>query len=419
MHRLRASSVWYAYEAAASFLWALPFTVTAYYFVTEVGMSPLQLVLVGTVMEVSVFLFEIPTGVVADTVSRRLSIIVGNVVMGLAFVVVGAFAEVWPILLGYAIWGLGWTFTSGAMDAWLADEIGEERLTGVYLRGAQVSRVFSILGMAASVGLALADLRLPIVLGGIGTIGLAAFYVVWMPETGFRPAARGEGGALGHMVGTARAGGRLVRSRAALVAILGAAAFVGMWSESYDRLWQAHLIEDIGLPSVAGLDPVVWFGILGIVGTLVSIVVAVPVGRRLQHGSTARVAHALTWLYASLAASSFVFALAGSLWLALLGSYGVFVTRQVSGPLFAAWLNRSIDDSAVRATTLSIVNQADAVGQWTGGPAIGALGTVSSIRVALVAATACLVPAVGFLRSATRRASAEPAPVPAASGGSE
>ena len=221
------------------------------------------------------------------------------------------------------------------------------------------------------------------------------------------------------MVGTARAGGSLVRSRPTLLAILGAAAFVGMWSESYDRLWQAHLIEDVGLPSVAGVDPVVWFGILGIVGTLVSIVVAVPVGRRLQHGSTARVARALTWLYASLAASSFVFGLAGSLWLALLGSYGVFVTRQVSGPLFAAWLNRSVDDSAVRATTLSIVNQADAAGQWTGGPAIGALGTVTSIRVALVAGTACLLPAVGFLRSATRRERTEPAPVPAASGGSE
>ena len=121
------------------------------------------------------FLFEVPTGVVADIVSRRLSIVVGNVVMGMAFVVVGAFADVWPILLGYAIWGLGWTFTSGAMDAWLADEVGEERLTGVYLRGAQVSRGFSVLGMLASVGLALVDLRLPILLGGVGTMCLAAF----------------------------------------------------------------------------------------------------------------------------------------------------------------------------------------------------------------------------------------------------
>ena len=402
MRRLPASTVWYSYEAVASFLWAMVFTVTAYYFVTEVGMSPLELVLVGTVMELSIFVFEVPTGIVADTTSRRLSIVIGNVVMGIGFIVVGGFPAVWPILVGYAVWGFGYTFTSGAMDAWLADEVGDTRLTDVYLRGAQIGRVFTIAGIAVGVGLALVDVRLPIVLGGIGTIALAAFYALAMPETGFRPAPRGERSSFGHMAATGRDGLRLVRSRPALLAILGIAAFAGMWSESYDRLWQAHLIEDVGLPSLGGLDPVVWFGILGIVGTLLSIVVAAPLGRRLEGASAEAVTQTLSLLYAVLAVSSFVFALAGSLWLAVLGSYGIFVARQVGSPLFMSWLNRSIDDSTVRATTLSIVNQADAVGQWTGGPAIGALATVTSIRVALVAATACLVPAFAFLRRATR-----------------
>lgn len=402
MRRLPAITVWYAYEAVASFLWATVFTVTAYYFVTEVGMSPLELVLVGTVMELSVFVFEVPTGIVADTTSRRLSIVIGNVIMGIGLVVVGAFPAVWPILVGYAVWGFGYTFTSGAMDAWLADEVGDERLTRVYLRGAQVSRAFVIAGTVASVGLALVDLRLPILLGGVGTIVLAAFFAGWMPEVGFRPAPREGRNSFHHMADTGRSGVRLVRSRPALLAILGVAAFVGMWSESYDRLWEAHLIEDVGLPALGGLDPVVWFGILGVVGTLLSMLVAVPFERRLEDASVPRVARALSLLYAALAVSSLVFALAGSLWLAVLGAYGVVVTRQVSGPLFMSWLNRSIDDSSVRATTLSIVNQADAVGQWTGGPAIGALGTVTSIRVALVAATACLLPAFGFLRRASR-----------------
>jgi MFS transporter, DHA3 family, tetracycline resistance protein len=402
VHRLSASAVWYAYEAVASFLWATVFTVTAYYFVTEVGMSPLELVLVGTVMELSIFVFEVPTGIVADTTSRRLSIVIGNVIMGVAFIVVGAFPDVWPILAGYALWGFGYTFTSGAMDAWLADEVGDQRLTGVYLRGAQVGRAFTIAGTAASVGLALVDIRLPIVLGGLGTMVLAAFYAGWMPETGFRPAPREGRSSFSHMAETGRSGVRLVRSRPALLAILGVAAFAGMWTESYDRLWQAHLIEDVGLPALGGLDPVVWFGILGVLGTLLSIVVAVPLERRLEDAPVAGIARTLTVLYAILGVSSLVFALAGSLWLAVIGSYGVVVARQVSGPLFRSWLNRSIDDSSVRATTLSIVSQADAVGQWTGGPAIGALGTVTSIRVALVGATACLVPAFGFLRRASR-----------------
>ena len=211
MRRLPASTVWYAYEAAASFLWSLVFTVTAYYFVTEVGMSPLQLVLVGTVMELAIFLFEVPTGVVADTTSRRLSIVIGTAIMGAAFVAFGAFAGVWPILVAYAVWGIGYTFTSGAMDAWLADEVGEAALTRVYLRGAQVGRAFTVLGIASSVGLALVDVRLPIVVGGVGMLVLAAFYAGWMPEESFRPVPREGRSSFAHMAETARSGGRLVR----------------------------------------------------------------------------------------------------------------------------------------------------------------------------------------------------------------
>ena len=401
-HRLSASSVWYVYEAVASFLWALVFTVTAYYFVTEVGMSPLELVLVGTVMEVTVFLFEVPTGVVADTYSRRLSIVIGNVVMGLAFVVVAGFAEVWPILAGYALWGIGWTFTSGAMDAWLADEVDDERLNGVVLRGAQIGRVAALLGIGGSVGLALVDVRLPILLGGLGTVALAGFYALAMPETGFRPLPREERGSAAQMVHTAREGARLVRGRPALLAILGIAAFAGMWSESYDRLWQAHLIVDIGLPELGGLDPVVWFGIIGAVGMLLAIAVAAPLGRRLEGRPPVGLARALFVLDAVMLVGAVGFALSGSLLVAMAFSYAIFVARNISGPVFSVWLNRSIEDSRIRATVLSITNQADAVGQWTGGPALGALGSIFSIRVALLAGAACLAPALALYRRAIR-----------------
>ena len=114
MHRLQSLERLVRVRGRHVLLWALPFTVTAYYFVTEVGMSPLELVLVRTVMELSVFLFEVPTGIVADTYSRRLSIVIGNVFMGVALVVVGAFGDVWPILAAYAFWNFGWTVSRAA-----------------------------------------------------------------------------------------------------------------------------------------------------------------------------------------------------------------------------------------------------------------------------------------------------------------
>ena len=60
MSRLSAGTVWYLYETVATFASSLVFTVAAVYFVTELHLSPLQLVLTGTAMELAVFVFEVP-----------------------------------------------------------------------------------------------------------------------------------------------------------------------------------------------------------------------------------------------------------------------------------------------------------------------------------------------------------------------
>jgi MFS transporter, DHA3 family, tetracycline resistance protein len=407
--RLPADRVWYVYEAVASFLGVLMWTVAAYFFVTELGMSPLQLVLVGTAMELAVFVFEVPTGIIADMRSRRLSVVIGQLVMGLAIILVGAATGAWIVIVAWALWGFGYTFTSGAHDAWLADEVGEARLNRIYLRGAQIGRISTLVGIVASVALALVDLRLPILLAGVGTVALGIFHALCMPETGFRPLAREQRGTLSQAVHTGRHGAGVIRGRPALLAILGIAAFAGMWSESYDRLWQAHLIEDVGLPQLGGLDPVVWFGIFGVVGVILSIAVAQPLGRRFEHAEPRALAVALFRLDAVIVVGSLVFALAGQLWLALLGSYALFVGRSVAGPIFSAWLNRSIQESSVRATVISITNQADAVGQWTGGPALGAVGNVFGVRAALAAGAACMLPALALYGRAIRHQGSEPA----------
>jgi MFS transporter, DHA3 family, tetracycline resistance protein len=114
--------------------------VTSLYEATVAGLTPVQLILVGTALEVSAFVFEVPTGIVADVYSRRLSIIIGYVLMGLGFLVEGFFPAFLPILLAQVIWGLGYTFTSGATQAWISDEVGEETANKLFLRGTQVGR---------------------------------------------------------------------------------------------------------------------------------------------------------------------------------------------------------------------------------------------------------------------------------------
>ena len=211
------------------------------------------------------------------------------------------------------------------------------------------------------------------------------------------------------MAHTGKTGARIVRARPVLLAILGIAAFAGMWSESYDRLWQALVIRDIGLPTIGGLEPVVWFGLFGVIGLLLSMLVAQPLGRRLADAPRNGLARALFRLDAILLVSSLCFAFAGSLWLAMLFSYTLFVARNVASPIFSAWLNRSIQESSVRATVISITNQADAIGQWAGGPAIGVVGNVFGLRIALAAGAACLLPALGLYGRAMRHGDEEDA----------
>jgi MFS family permease len=396
-------------RAGSAFGDTIVWVLAPVYFVQTVGMSPLQLVLVGTFMELTVFLFEVPTGIVADVYSRRLSIVIGMFVMGAAIVFVGSVPEAWAVIVGWSVWGFGYTFTSGAADAWLADEIGVDKVRPVYLRSAQFSRVVALLAIGISVALGLVALWLPIVVGGcvIAAIGVALVFL--MPETGFAPAPREETeGAIRTMARTGRTGARLVRQTPLLLLILGISASWGAWSEGYDRLSEAHIIRDVGLPSFFGLSFIVWFGLIYATTLLLSIFVARPANRRLEQAEPATITKTLLVLNAALIGTVVVFGLAGLFWLAVLAMLLTNVARSLVMPLFTSWLNQSISRSNVRATVMSITNQADAVGQWTGGPAIGGIGNAFGIRAALVAGAFLLSPALALYARALRHGGHEP-----------
>ena len=121
------------------------------YLVSELHLSPLQLVLMGTAMEGAVFLFEIPTGVVADTYSRRLSLVIGYLGTGAAWVAVGLVSAPWLIIALWGVWGFAYTFTSGAEEAWITDEVGVENVATVFLRGARYGQAGAVVGLLLQV----------------------------------------------------------------------------------------------------------------------------------------------------------------------------------------------------------------------------------------------------------------------------
>jgi MFS transporter, DHA3 family, tetracycline resistance protein len=403
-----ATAAYLALELIWSAAGSVSFTVTAVYFVKSVDLSPLQLVLVGTAMEASIFVFEIPTGVVADTFGRTRSLVIGWAIQGVAMVLVGSVPEYWAIIAGYALWGLGWTFCSGSYEAWITDEVGVERVGSVFARGMRISYVGALLGMVASVVLAATfGLAAAVVIGGALMVGLAAYATVSMPEANFRRPEQ-ERGRWRDLLGTARKGGRLVRGHPVLVLIMGIWLFAGASTEAIDRLWEAHFIRDVGLPSLASLDSVYWFGLFGVGSMLIGLVASTVLVKRFGDRPQKAVARMLLVVTVIQLGGALLFGAAGGMAVAL-SSYWLYrLTRGLVGPLEMTWLNQNISDSSVRATVISMTGQADAVGQTAGGPVLGAIGNAWGIPAALFSGAALLVPALGLYARALRHRGLEP-----------
>lgn len=407
--RLDANAVYLILRGGISLFFGLVFTVNMIYFVTDLQLDPLQLVLVGTVMEAAVFLFEVPTGVVADVYSRRLSIIIGVILLGLSFVLLGAVPTYAAVLIAQVIWGIGYTFTSGATEAWIADEVGERRAGQAFMRGSQAGSIGSIIGTIAAVGLAaVTGLHVPILLGGVLLLGLALFLIAAMPETGFKRASTDERRSWAAMFDTFRDGVRLVRIKPVLIGILAIGVVYGVASEGYDRLWHKHLIDTITLPGP--FEPVVWFGVIGLAGTGISLVLKEVVRRRVDFNSPVGVARAAMVLNALIAGGILVLALTDNLIVAVAALWLIGPLRATSDPVFTAWINQSLDPR-VRATVLSVSGQVDALGQVVGGPAVGMVGNLVSVRAALAVSAVIWAAATPLYRRSIRRPAAviEPA----------
>ncbi len=399
MKRFGAYPIYLLVTTASSFFFTVTFTTSAIYRFQTAELNPLQLVLVGTALEAAVFIFEVPTGIVADLYSRRLSIIIGYAIIGLGFVFEGAFPFFVTIILAQVIWGTGYTFTSGATDAWLADELGEDKLVKVYLRGAQFSQVAAFVGIFIGVGLAALRLSYPYWVGGSGLLCLSLFLVFVMPETGFNPTPQPERNTWQKMVTMFGQGAKEIRRRPLLITIMSITLFYGLYSEALDRLWETHFLTNFTFPPLLNLNNIVWFGLIEGGIMLITILSTGYVRRRLEFMGHRTAVYLLLLQNGILIIGLIIFGLATNFSIALLAYFSVSVARATGSPIYSAWINRGIEPK-VRATVLSTINQMDAVGQVLGGPAVGTIATRLGLRWAMVSAGLILSPVIGLFTRA-------------------
>jgi DHA3 family tetracycline resistance protein-like MFS transporter len=382
-------------------LFSLIVTVNLVYHVMIVELTPLQLVLIGTILEASVLLLEVPTGILADVKSRKMSIVIGFALMGAGFILEGSIPELWAVALAQVVWGGGFTFTSGATEAWIADEIGRERAGHAYLRGAQVERIGTLVAIPVSVLIGTAYVALPIVIGGGLMIVMAGLLALLMSEHGFQPTVAAERTTWRSLTGTVTAARDMTRRQPVLRVLLAIGLFYGLYSEGFDRLWTPHLLHSFTLPLADRVAPVIWFGVIRGVYLVSSIIATEVVRRRLDTLSTPHLSRTCQLCAGIVVLALVGFGLTPSVWLAIVLYWLIEVARSVISPLHTAWMNQQVDDSQVRATIFSANSLVDAMGQVGGGPILGAIGNLS-LRAAFLASALFLSPVLLLLRIACR-----------------
>ncbi len=397
--KLDATKVYLFIEFSASACFSMIFVAASLYEATVAGLTPLQLVLVGTTLEISAFAFEIPTGVVADIYSRRLSIIIGYILMGVGFLVEGFFPAFLPILLAQVIWGLGYTFTSGATQAWISDEVGEESANKLFVRATRVGLTAALIGMAGAIQLGANNIALPIQIGALGVILIGVALIFIMPETGFHPTPKADRNNWQHALHIFNEGMRAVKARPRLMAILGVGLLYGLYSEGFDRLWVKHILDHYELPALFGQTDVAFFGILRVVSMLLAMLASRFTEKRIDTGSPLAIGRATMGITFGISAGLVGFALSPVFGITLVAYLGVSVLRNVFAPLYTAWINQKLD-SNTRATIHSMAGQVDAIGQIAGGPSVGLVARFFSVAAALTASGLLLLPAIVLIGKA-------------------
>ncbi|MDF2587199.1 MAG: putative permease [Anaerocolumna sp.] len=392
-HKISAFKIYITYSAFTAFLFSLVFTVNMVYYVDVIHLNPFQLVLIGTVLEATCFICEIPTGIVADIYSRKLSVIIGVALIGCGFVLEGAITSFISVLVSQFLWGLGYTFISGAIDAWIVTEDKTRNIDEIYLKGTSWGNIGSIIGIGFSTIIGNYSLRLPILLGGICFVLFALFLIVFMPEYHFNYSSNTESNNFRKMKTMLITSLETIKKKHIVMMLLSVSLLNGLASEGYDRLYTIHFLKDTTFPKLGNLQPVTWFGLFSMIAAILSITIIQFILKGLEKKKHIENDMFLLIINIGSIICITTFALSSNFTLMAIAYLVSNLLRSLNEPIYHAWINKHIDDNG-RATILSTKGILNSFGQIIGGPGIGFIATVISIKIGILGSAILLIPTI-------------------------
>jgi MFS family permease len=382
---------------AASFIWGIN-TI----FLLDAGLSNLEAFAANAFFTAGMVVFEVPTGIVADTVGRRASYLLGTVTLTVATLL---YVLLWQVTAPFWQWavvsmllGLGFTFFSGAVEAWLVDALAatgfEGELETVFGRGQIVSGAAMLSGSVAGGYVAqVTSLGVPFVLRAAV---LAIMFVVafrLMRDIGFTPER--DKGAVAEMRQIASASMQYGWRVPAVKWIMVSSIPLGGIGIYVFYALQPYLLELVGDPDA--------YGIAGLVAAIVAGAqilggVAAPWIRRQFHRRT-------TALVMATAVSTMTLALMGvfeNFW-AVLGLVVVWALLfAAEEPIRQTYLNGLIP-SRQRATILSFDSLLSSSGGVVAQPVLGRAADVWGYGASYVFSAVISASALPFILLSRRQ----------------
>lgn len=371
----------------------LMFMASAIYRIDIAQLEIYQLILIGSALEIAVFVFEVPTGLVADIKSRRLSVIIGLFIIGIGFIFEALTTYFYMIFIAQVIWGFGYTFISGALQSWVSDETQNKDIEHTIIKGAQFYKLFTVLGIILAGVIGMYNIRLAIYVSGSLFFLLGLFTVFMMKEEHFvkHDSEVPLHKQYVHQLGSAF---KHVKTSKVLRVMFVIMLFFGLYSEGIDRTHERFILNDLEFRYLFDIAPI-W--IISGINIMVSLAGYILLGRVKKYVNKGH--HVVLWAMnftLMMVVGIVIFSLVPIAYVALFGYIFFSINREGSYPLLDTILLKSTP-SHVKATVLSGFGQLDAIGQLLSGAIMVGISLIFGMKIMLLCtAGLLLVPALLF-----------------------
>lgn len=363
---------------AASLIWGVNTL-----FLLDAGLTLTEAFVANAAFTAGMVIFEVPTGVIADAAGRRLSFILGAATL---LVTTMAYLGLWYIEAGIFWWiissaliGLGFTFFSGATEAWLVDALDATGFEGgietVFGRGQAMMGTATLVGTIGGGFLAQVSLGLPYIMRSVLLLAVIVAAYIAMHDIGYQPVRTGS--LRTEVAGILKASLKHGLGNPPVRMFMLAAPFsmgVGIW---VFYAFQPYLLELFGDPSAVYLS--------GIAAAIFAV--AQMIGGSSVNWARRRFRSRTTVIIAQVVFSGAGLMVVGvaalldvpvGFWLATALLTLIALSWALSGPMQQAYINESIP-SQQRATVLSFSSLMGSTGGVVIQPVLGRVADVYSL----------------------------------------